>query len=92
MRSSARVATALLFLLLIGCDDRPAQWDAYITYREEPERAEIIAGFKSFELCRAAAIQRLEAEKATETGHYECGYKCGFEPEYGMKVCKETRE
>jgi len=83
---------AVLALLLAGCDDRPSQWDAYITYSEDPERTEIIEGFKSFELCRSASLGRIEAEKATATGYFECGYKCGYEPKYGMKVCKETRD
>ena len=81
-----------LLLLLVGCDDRPAQWDAYITYQEDPERSEIIEGFKSYELCRAASLQRLEAETALKEGYFECGYKCGRDKPYGVKVCKETRD
>jgi hypothetical protein len=86
-----RRVAALLFLLA-SCDDRPAQWDAYITYSESPERSEIIEGFKSYDLCRAASLKRIEAEGASETGYFECGYKCGLNRQYGMKLCKETRD
>lgn len=88
---SKRLIVAL-GLVVNGCDDRPAQWDAYITYQEEPERSEIIEGFKTYELCRAASLQRLEAEKATDEGYFECGYKCAYKPGYPVKVCKETRD
>lgn len=83
---------AALFLLLAGCDDRPDQWDAYVTYSEDPERSEVIRGFKTYELCRAASLDRIAAAGAEETGYFECGYKCGFNPKYGMNVCKETRD
>lgn len=83
---------AALFLLLAGCDDRPEQWDAYITYSEDRERSEVIQGFKTYELCRSAALARIEAEGASETGYFECGYKCGFNRQYGMKLCKKTRD
>jgi hypothetical protein len=82
----------LFALLLVSCDDRPAQWDAFITYEESPERIEVIKGFKSYELCRAASLQRLETEKALETGYFECGYKCEFRPAYETSICKETRD
>lgn len=82
----------VLSMLLAACDDRPAQWDAFITYHEDPEHTEVIVGFKTLELCRAAALQRLEAAKATETGYFECGYKCEFKPEYKMNICKATRD
>lgn len=85
-------SAVLVCFLLLGCDDRPAQWDAFVTYQEDPERLEIIAGFKTFELCQSAALQRLRAEKATETGYYECGFKCEYKPEYKTSVCKETRD
>lgn len=81
----------MCLLLLAGCDDRPDQWDAYITYTEQPERSEVIAGFKTYELCKSAALARIVAEGASETGYFECGHKCGFDPHYGMNSCKETR-
>ena len=83
---------AFIFLLLGSCDDRPNQWDAYITYSEDPERLEVIEGFKTYELCRAASLSRIEAEKASETGYFECGYKCGFKSGYPQKICKESRD
>ena len=84
--------TLLLPLLLLGCDKRPAQWDAFISFDENEARTEIIKGFKTYELCRAASLQRLEAEHALETGYFECGYKCEFKPAYGLNICKETRD
>jgi hypothetical protein len=87
-----RAFLILLSMLIAGCDDRPDQWDAYITYTEQPERSEIIAGFKTYELCRSASLARIEAEGTSETGYFECGYKCGFNRRYHMKLCKETRD
>jgi hypothetical protein len=84
--------TFLLLLLLGGCDDRPDRWDAYITYTEDPERSEVIEGFKTYGLCRSASLARIEAEGASKTGYFECGYKCGFNRQYRMKICKETRD
>lgn len=83
---------AACFLLLASCDDRPDQWDAYITYSEDPERLEVIEGFKTYELCRSASLARIQAAGASETGYFECGYKCGFRSGYPHKVCKETRD
>jgi hypothetical protein len=88
----SKLVLIALAIVVTGCDDRPAQWDAYITYREEPERSEIIEGFKTYELCRAASLQRLEAEDASEEGYFECGYKCAHREGYPLKVCKETRD
>ena len=83
---------AVAFLLLGSCDDRPNQWDAYITYSEDPERSEVIEGFKTYELCRSACLARIEAEGASETGYFECGFKCGVKSGYSQKICKESRD
>ena len=63
-------------LILAACDNRPDQWDAYI-YQDvdNMEAVEMIRGFKSFELCQQAAIDRLQSQPGN--GDYECGYKCG---------------
>lgn len=82
----------LILLFLASCDDRPNQWDAYITYTDDPERSEIIEGFRSYELCRAASLARIKADGSLKTGYFECGYKCGFNPKYGIKLCQETRD
>ncbi|MBA4308660.1 MAG: hypothetical protein C0429_18180 [Sphingopyxis sp.] len=79
-------------LLSAGCDDRPNQWDAYIYQDvENMDSVELIRGFKTFELCQAAAINRLQSTPGD--GDYKCGYKCGPNEEYGgMNMCKETRK
>ena len=76
----------------VSCDNRPDQWHAYITYSENPERSEVIEGFKTYEQCRSAALARINAEGASETGYFECSYKCGLNRRYGMKLCKETKD
>lgn len=83
---------ALFGLALAGCDDRPDQWDAFVSHGEGmADRQEVIRGFKSFELCQAAALDRVR--DIGEQAFYECGYKCGPNPKYGgMNVCKETRD
>jgi hypothetical protein len=78
-------------LLLTGCDGRPDQWDAFIYTGDTLLTNQTIRGFKSFELCQEAAINRLRSERPDGGGDYECGYKC--EPtSSGMNVCKETRK
>ena len=78
-------------LILTGCDDRPDQWDAFIYPNENDLTVnETIRGFKTFDLCRRAAIDRLKSLPGD--GDFECGYKCGPVSKYGdMNLCKETR-
>ena len=85
--------TAFLLLLLCGCDNRPDQWDAFIYTGDDLLTNETIRGFKSFELCQQAAIDRLRDERPDGGGDYECGYRCGPSEQYGgINVCKETRK
>ena len=79
-------------ITLVGCDDRPDQWDAFIYPSADNLTVnETIRGFKTFELCQRAAIDRLQLLPGD--GDYECGYKCGPSPEFGgLNVCKETRK
>ena len=88
-----RSLAVLLFALSTACDDRPKQWDAFV-YPNAANLAvyERIAGFKSFELCQQAAIDRLRRETDPDGGDYECGYKCEPHPELGGFVCEETRK
>lgn len=84
---------ALALLALAGCDDRPDQWDAYIYTGDDLQNEEVIRGFKTFELCQTAAINRLRSVRQDGGGDYECGYKCGRSDRYGgLNVCKETRK
>lgn len=82
---------ALALLALAGCDDRPDQWDAYVYPGDDLVEYEAIRGFKTFELCQAAAIDRLRSLRRDGGGDYECGYKCGRQSS-GLNVCKETRK
>ena len=83
-----------LALAASGCDKRPDQWDAFVyPNRNDLSVHEEIAGFKTFELCQQAAIDRLRTFPDPDNGDYECGYKCGPNPEFGnAKLCKETRK
>ena len=92
MAKFLRIATVVAAALAsVACDERPAQWDAFIYTGENLLTNETIRGFKTFELCQQAAIDRLRAARADGGGAYECGYKCG-PSEYGVDVCKETRK
>jgi hypothetical protein len=52
-----------------------------------------MAGFKTFELCQQAAIDRLRDMHRADEGDYECGYKCRPDPSLGgINVCKETKK
>jgi len=86
-------AAIIALLLLFGCDNRPNQWDAFV-YPNANDLTihERIAGFKSFELCQEAAIDRLRRESDPDAGDYECGYKCERRSEFSGYVCKETRK
>lgn len=85
----------MLALAVTGCDDRPDQWDAYIYSPSDDGsiREFTITGFKTFELCQAAAQSELLRHGRGEGQDYECGYKCGPLEEYGgLNVCEETRK
>ena len=85
---------ALLLTLLAGCDSRPNQWDAFVyPNASDLTVSEKIAGFKTFELCQAAALDRLRSVQTEAGGDYECGYRCAPDPAMGgINVCKETRK
>lgn len=88
-----RMAVFLL-ALLTGCDRRPDQWDAFI-YPDAHDLSafEQIKGFKTFELCQAAAIDRLRRVQKDGGGDFECGYKCAPAPGMDdLNICKETRK
>lgn len=92
---SWNVAAAVgLALAASGCDDRPDQWDAFVyPDRDDTWVKEEITGFKTFELCQQAAINRLSQLPDPDQGDYECGYRCAHDPNFGgMKLCKETRK
>jgi len=79
---------------VVACDDRPDQWDAFV-YADAGnlDAVETIRGFKSFELCQQAAIERLRSKPNPDGGDYLCGYMCGPNANFGGRnVCKETRK
>lgn len=86
---------AVVFALVLGgCDSRPDQWDAFV-YPNSADLSgyERISGFKSFELCQRAAIDRMRSIQRESGGDYECGYKCEADPTLGgLNVCKKTRK
>ena len=77
---------------LAACDNRPDQWDAFIYPDVDNQQFERINGFKSFELCQQAAIDRIRSFREPDKADYECGYRCEFKPEYGTNICKETEK
>lgn len=80
-------------LTLFGCDDRPRTWKAFVYPDiERLDRFVTIGGFKDFESCQVAAIDALNRAGAAYSGDYVCGYRCGFDPEYGMEICKDKRK
>lgn len=74
-----------------ACDDRPDQWDAFIYTGDDLLTNETIRGFKTFELCQQAAIDRLRQARPDGGGDYECGHKCEPMPS-GSNICEETRK
>jgi len=93
-RRRSIVALAAICGLLSGCgDDRPDQWDAFVYPGDDLFDYEAIRGFKTFELCQVAAIDRLQSLRPDGGGDYECGYRCGLDANFpGMNICKETRK
>ena len=80
-------------LTVLGCDDRPRQWDAFVyPDAEGSEFYETIEGFRSFELCRQAALNRIGQLKMQDKAAYECGYRCRHDPQMKIHICKETRD
>lgn len=84
-------AWSLTILALVGCDSRPDQWDAFVYPGDNLLTHVTIRGFKTFEQCQEAAIERLRSVRRDGGGDYECGYKCGPATD-GLSVCKETRK
>ncbi|OWR00878.1 hypothetical protein CDQ91_00040 [Sphingopyxis witflariensis] len=83
---------ALAGFSLASCDQRPNQWDAFIYPNgNDLTTSKTIKGFKTFELCQSAAISELRSLPDPDRGDYECGYKCEFDPNIDIHVCKETR-
>jgi hypothetical protein len=89
-----KAMVALAALALLGCDQRPDYWTAFVypngsdlgTHFEMP-------GFKSFEQCQQSAINAIRGFGGGDRSDYECGYKCGAKAGFGgMSVCKETRK
>lgn len=79
-------------LALTGCDERPRQWDAYISPHGDGEGEYVTRGFKTFELCQTASMEAL-GRSGDPNGYYECGYRCGPTDDYpGADLCAETRD
>lgn len=86
-----RCAALVLLLGLAACDDRPRQWDAFIYPDFESSQAfERIDGFRSLELCRKAATDRIHNLKDPEKASYECGYRCGYDASWQTNICAKT--
>lgn len=89
-----RLAIPLL-LSSAACDDRPRQWDAMI-YLEGGgwEPYQNIRGFKTLELCRQAGIEQVRRlpPPIREKAAYDCGYMCGFDPDYGHTMCEKSSD
>ncbi len=94
MRARSEITTAVVSaLLLVGCGDRPAQWDAFVYPGDNLLVHEEIRGFVTFELCQEAAQRRLRALRPDGGGDYECGYKCEpLVPQSENRLCVETRK
>jgi hypothetical protein len=91
--SRSALIAASAAALLVGCDDRPAQWDAFVYPGDDLLTHEEIRGFVSFELCQEAAQHRLQSLRPDGGGDYECGYRCGpLAPGSTTRLCKETRK
>jgi hypothetical protein len=88
-----RLGVVAALLLFTGCDDRPAQWDAFVYPGDDLLTHEEIRGFVSFELCQDAVQQRLRSLRPDGGGDYECGYQCeALAPGHTSRLCEETRK
>lgn len=86
-------ALLALFLVLGGCDSRPRQWDAFIYPDAQSDDVNRINGFKSFELCQAAAQDQIARLPEPQKASYACGYMCGPNPDHPeIETCKEKRK
>lgn len=83
----------LLLLLVTACDTRPNQWDAFIYPDAQSDEVNRINGFKTFELCQAAAQDQITKLPQPEKASYACGYKCGPNPDHpDIESCMEDRK
>jgi hypothetical protein len=93
MQKNRLIYLVTSLMLLTGCEQSPDQWDAFV-YPNANDLTinETIRGFKTFELCQRAAIDRMNAIQKPTGGDYECGFKCKPFGSYGGNICKETRK
>jgi hypothetical protein len=78
---------------LAGCDDRAPEWTGWVyPNRNDLTLSVSLGGFKTFEQCQQASIDRLRGFSDPDAGDYECGFKCRWSPTLGINVCKETRK
>ena len=91
-RIAPAVAAMAAVLCLSACDRRPDQWDAFIyPDRSDPDSLQKIEGFRTFELCRKAARDRVQLLPAPAYADYVCGHRCGTRPGKGSaRFCAET--
>ena len=77
-----------LTALLSGCGGD--EWDAFVYPGDDMFEYEVIRGFKTLDLCRDAATQRLAALRPDGGGNYECGNRCEVSNFEDLNVCEET--
>lgn len=94
-RGRSLILLACVCLIACSRDDKgPDQWDAFVYPDiDNMDRHEEYKGFKTFELCQQAAVDRIRLLTDPQNADYECGYRCKPRPDMGgLTICKETRK
>ena len=86
------LAVLAAFLALGGCG-KSADWTGFVyPYGVEADISVEMGRYETFEQCQAGAINALRPLALAEEVDYACGRGCRFESQYGMTVCRETRD
>ena len=88
----SRLSFMLGLTLFAGCDDRAKEWTAWVYKDKGLQTYETLQGFKTFDQCQQAAIDKLRTYTDPDAGDYECGYMCRWDARWQSNICKETRK
>jgi len=87
MKKLAHIVPLLLYvsIMVTGCSD---SWQSKVYLNKQNKtNYRIIGEFSSLEECRDASLDYLRGIKALDTGDYECGRNCTYDPELDEYIC-----
>jgi len=88
----AKRVVVVAALLLASCSASP-NWTGFVYPDANNLTVSVQIGrFKTFEQCRASALETLVVFGVPDRGTFECGRDCHPSKDTGLNVCAETRD